>query len=106
MSVTSVELRQNLDKYLALAETEDVYITRNGVVIARLSNPNPDVTNSVSGFLECLPADTTPKDTREASISRANAVEAISGLLAGTLPLDYDAKMLREERLGKYAFDD
>ena len=106
MSVTSVELGQNLDKYLALSETEDVYITRNGVVIARLSNPNQIGTNSVSSFPGHLPTDITPKDTIEEGFSRVSAVEAISGLLAGTLPLDYDAKMLREERLGKYAFDD
>ena len=34
------------------------------------------------------------------------AVDAISGILAGRLSPDYDAKELREERLGKYASDD
>lgn len=35
-----------------------------------------------------------------------SAVESISGMLAGKLADDYDAKMLREERLAKYAVDD
>ena len=35
-----------------------------------------------------------------------SAVESISGMLAGKLPDDYDAKMLRKERLVKYAVDD
>ena len=30
MSITATELKINLGKYLMLAETEDIYITRNG----------------------------------------------------------------------------
>lgn len=30
MSITATELKVNLGKYLMLAETEDIYITRNG----------------------------------------------------------------------------
>ncbi len=36
MSITETELKMNLDKYLSLSETEDVYITRNGKTIAKL----------------------------------------------------------------------
>ena len=36
MSVTATELKMNLGKYLMLAETEDVFITKNGKVIAEL----------------------------------------------------------------------
>ena len=70
MSITSVELSRDLDKYLALAETEDVYITRNGVVIARLSNPNQDRVNAVRSLLGALPADITPEEAREERLSR------------------------------------
>ena len=35
-----------------------------------------------------------------------SAVETISGMLAGKLADDYDAKMLREERLAKYEDND
>ena len=38
MSITATELKINLGKYLMLAETEDIYITRNGKVVAKLSN--------------------------------------------------------------------
>ena len=41
MSVTATELKMNLGKYLMLAETEDVFITKNGKVIAKLTNPMP-----------------------------------------------------------------
>ena len=35
MSITATELKINLGKYLMLAETEDIYITRNGVDVAK-----------------------------------------------------------------------
>lgn len=54
MSITATELKKNPGKYLLLAETEDIYITRNGRVVARLSNPNQDrvaVAKSLFGIL-------------------------------------------------------
>ena len=30
MSITATELKANLGKYLQMAETEDIYITKNG----------------------------------------------------------------------------
>ena len=54
MSITATELKINLGKYLMLAETEDIYITRNGKVVAKLSNPyqdRVDVAKSLFGVL-------------------------------------------------------
>lgn len=42
MLITATELKNNLGKYLLLAATEDIFITRNGKVVAKLSNPNQD----------------------------------------------------------------
>lgn len=39
MHITVVELKSNLEKYLNLAAVEDIYITRNDRVIAKLSCP-------------------------------------------------------------------
>lgn len=39
MSITATELKTNLSKYLLLAEKEDIYITRNGRVVAKLTSP-------------------------------------------------------------------
>ena len=65
MSVTAWEFRQDVDKYLALAATEDVYITQDGVVIARISSPNLDRVNAVNSLLGVLPADITLEEARE-----------------------------------------
>ncbi len=76
MVITATEFKVNFGKYLGLLATEDIFITKNGKMIAKVSNPN------------------------------VRAVDAISGLLAGKLPDFYDAKALRGERLQKYAVDD
>lgn len=39
MLITVAELKSNLEKYLNLAAIADIYITRNGRVIAKLSCP-------------------------------------------------------------------
>ena len=39
MSITATELKQNLGKYLLLSAQEDIYITKNGKIIAKLTNP-------------------------------------------------------------------
>ena len=51
MLVTVVELKHNLEKYLYLAAIEDIYITRSGRVIAKLSNPYRDGTNIAKSLL-------------------------------------------------------
>ena len=76
MVVTATEFKVNFGKYLSLLATEEIFITKNGKKVAKVSNPN------------------------------VSAVDAISGLLEGKLPEGVDARMLREERLGKYASDD
>lgn len=76
MIVTATEFKTNFGKYLDMLLSEDIFITRNGKTIAKMVNPN------------------------------VSAVNAISGMLAGKLPDNFDAKALREERLKKYEIDD
>lgn len=65
MSITATELKNNLSKYLLLAETEDVYITRNGKVIAKLCNPFQDRVDAVNRLLGCIPAEMTWEEARD-----------------------------------------
>lgn len=67
MIVTATEFKTNFGKYLDMLRSEDIFITRNGKTVAKMVNPN------------------------------VSAVESISGMLAGKLADDYDAKMLREK---------
>lgn len=54
MSITATELKENLSKYLLLSATEDIYITRNGKIISKLTNPfqkRVDIAKSLFGVL-------------------------------------------------------
>lgn len=42
MQITATELKTNMGKYLSMATKHDIYITRNGRTIAKLTNPAPD----------------------------------------------------------------
>lgn len=76
MQVTATEFKLNLGKYLELVLTEDIWVTKNGKIVAKLVNPN------------------------------VSAVDFISGVLEGKVPADLDRHAIREERLSKYAIDD
>mgnify|MGYP003437023182 FL=1 len=65
MSVTATELKMNLGKYLMLAETEDVFITKNGKVIAKLTNPNADRVEMARSLFGVIPTDVTVEEARD-----------------------------------------
>jgi antitoxin (DNA-binding transcriptional repressor) of toxin-antitoxin stability system len=65
MTITATELKVNLGKYLILTETEDIYITRNGKVVAKLSNPYQDRVDVAKSLFGVLPADMTLEEARE-----------------------------------------
>ena len=41
MIVTATEFKKNIGRYLDLAQTDDVLITKHGVAVAKLSKPQP-----------------------------------------------------------------
>ena len=70
MSITATELKLNLSKYLLLAEQEDIYITRNGKVIAKLTNPYQDRVDLAKSLFGILPADITLEEAREERLNK------------------------------------
>ncbi len=69
MSITATDLKLNLSKYLLLAETEDILITRNGKIVAKLSNPNADRVAMAESLVGVIPADITLEEARAARTS-------------------------------------
>lgn len=55
MSITATELKQNLGKYLLLSAKEDIYITKNGKIIAKLTNPYQDRVSTARSLFGILP---------------------------------------------------
>ena len=68
MSITATELKQNLGRYLLMAATEDVFITKNGKVVAKLSNPNQDRMNMAKSIFGVLPQDITLEEAKNERI--------------------------------------
>lgn len=71
MSITATELKNNLGKYLLLSATEDIYITKNGKVVAKLTNPNRDRIDLAKSLFGILPKDA---DFDEAKAKRLERV--------------------------------
>ena len=59
MSITATELKANLSKYLLLAEKEDIYISRNGKVVAKLGSPFQDKEKLVEDLFASVPSTMT-----------------------------------------------
>ena len=64
MSITATEFKKNLGKYLLLAETVDILITRNGKVVAKLTNPNQDRVNRAESLFGILSDDRTLEESK------------------------------------------
>lgn len=69
MIITATELKTNIGKYLALADKEDVIITKNGKNMAKLTNArNGSAIRSLRGVLKGT--DTTLDSIREERLAK------------------------------------
>lgn len=64
MSITATELKVNLGRYLQMAMSEDIYVTKNGKVIAMLSNPYKDRVEMAKSLAGIIPADISLDEAR------------------------------------------
>ncbi len=65
MSITATELKNNLGKYLLLSATEDVFITKNGKIIAKLTSPYQDRVETAKSLFGILPVNADLEAARE-----------------------------------------
>ena len=70
MSITATEFKKNLGKYLLLAETVDIFITRNGKVVAKLTNTNQDRVNRAESLFGILSDDRTLEESKKERLSK------------------------------------
>ena len=69
MSITATELKLNLGKYLLLAATQDIYITRNGKTVAKLVSPYQDRVDIVDTLFGSVPDSMTLEEAREEQLN-------------------------------------
>ncbi|MCR5105140.1 MAG: type II toxin-antitoxin system prevent-host-death family antitoxin [Eubacterium sp.] len=65
MSITATELKQNLGKYLILAEKEDIYITQYGKVIAKLTSPHQTKRSIAESLIGSMPDTMTLEEAKK-----------------------------------------
>ena len=70
MSITATELKENLGKYLLLSATEDIYITKNGKIVSKLSNPFQDRIAIAKSLFGSVPAEMTLEEAREERLNK------------------------------------
>ncbi len=71
MIVTATEFKTNLGKYLELAMQQDIYITKNGKSIARVTNPSVNKAELLDDLVGIIPADTGDENSaREERLKR------------------------------------
>ena len=70
MSITATELKENLGKYLLLSATEDIYITKNGKIVSKLSNPFQDRVAIAKSLFGSVPAEMTLEEAREERLNK------------------------------------
>ena len=71
MLITATELKTNLGKYLDTANDEDVFVTRKGKIIAKISNPSNEkiaLLDSLVGIANG--ADVTLEEARTSRLTR------------------------------------
>ena len=70
MIVTATEFKTNIGKYLDMLTKEDIFITRNGKIIAKVINPQVSAVDSLRGMLKNVPSDIDLDSLREERLSK------------------------------------
>ena len=70
MSITATELKANLSKYLLLSATQDIFITSNGKVISKLTNPFQERVDVAKSLFGILPADITLEEAQKERLEK------------------------------------
>lgn len=70
MSITATEFKNNMGKYLLLASKEDIYITKNGKMIAKLTAPYQQKLDAVEALFGAIPDTITLEEAKEERLSR------------------------------------
>lgn len=70
MSITATELKNNLSKYLLLSATEDIFITKNGKIIAKLTNPFQDRVDIARSLFGLISSDITLDEAQEERLNK------------------------------------
>ena len=75
MSITATELKANLGKYLLLAATEDIFITKNGRIIAKLTSPYQNKLDVIDSLFGSIPDTITLEEARKEQLETYESID-------------------------------
>jgi prevent-host-death family protein len=70
MLVNSTEVQNNFGKYLDLASSQEIVITRNGLPVARLVGMDKSISFLSDRLVGLIPPDTDEKAVRDEKLAR------------------------------------
>ena len=71
MLVTATEFKSNIGKYLSLVVEQDIFITKNGKSVAKLSSTKKDKVDAAKSLFGIIPNDGTAlEQVREERLAR------------------------------------
>ncbi len=70
MYITTSELRENLATYIAKSSQEDIFITKNGKVVSKLSNPYESRIKVAESLIGVIPDDISYEEVMEERLSK------------------------------------
>lgn len=70
MLITATELELDIEKYLLLSATEDIYITKNGKIVSKLTAPFRERVDIAKSLFGILPDDISLEDARNERLDR------------------------------------
>ena len=75
MLVTATELKNNIGKYLTIVANEDIFITKNGKNIAKLSCATQDKVELAKSLFGIIPPSISLKQAKEERLSRYESID-------------------------------
>jgi len=76
MLVTATEFKSNIGRYLSIVAEQDIYITKNGKNIAKLTSTKQDKVDIAKSLFGIIPNDgTTLEQIREERLARYETVD-------------------------------
>lgn len=64
MQVSISELKSNLGKYISIADKQDIYITKNGKRVAKMTSAQKNRVAAAKALFGILPCDADPDGSR------------------------------------------
>lgn len=57
MTITATALKENLGHYFEVVKNEDIYVSKNGKIVAQIINPHKDRKEALKSLIGIFPSD-------------------------------------------------